>query len=306
MRMAFGNLFDDVAPLIEKGARPLSQFKDYLQRCFPTLKPRLGIAKSFKTVIEIVQEKCTMINIACLEGIVERYHIKTAERHITTYKETVDTFCGEIKLSVCESAKLIIGPSSYLKCEKIEFVLEWNTDEHTLDEIRGLLWKAFGDMANKVLVKKAEEGNSIIVTCNAPQYIMDTLSRKAEENLELLKKEGVVKLTIGYKIIWDAPRIYEPVPTQEPLLEPVSIKDPLLDPIPTKKHLLDAVPTQEPSLDPVPFQKPSLDPVSIKEPSLDPVTIKEPSLDPRAIKKPLLDLLPTQETSLDLTSKNPH
>ena len=212
MRMAFGNLFDDVAPLIEEGTGPLSQFKDYLQRCFPNLKPRLCIAESFKIVIEIVQEKCTMINIACLEVIVERYHIETAERHITTYKETVDAFCGEIKLSVCENANLIIGPSSFLKCEKIEFVLEWNTDdEHTLDEIRGLLWKAFEDMANKVLVEEAKKGNSIIVKGNAPQHIMDTLLMKAKENLEQLKKKGVIKLTIGYDIILDAHRRYDVV-----------------------------------------------------------------------------------------------
>ena len=207
MRMDFGNLFDDVAPLIEEGTPSLSQFKDYLQRCFPNLKPRLSIAESFKIVIEIVQEKCTMINIACLEGIVERYHIETAERHITTYKEKVDAFCREIKLSVCESANLIIGPSFFLKCEKIEFVLEWHTDdEHTLNEIRGLLWKAFGDMANKVLVEEAKKGNSIIVTCNAPQHIMDTLLMKGEKNLEQLKEEGVIKLTIGYDIILDAHR----------------------------------------------------------------------------------------------------
>ena len=212
MRMAFGNLFDDIAPLIEKGARPLKQFKDYLQRCFPNLKPRLDKAKSFKVVIEIVQKKCTMINIACLEGIVKRYQIKTAESHITTYKKKVDTFCGEIKLSVCESANLIIGPSSFLKCEIVEFVLEWNTDdEHTLYEIRGLLWKAFGDMANNILVKKIKKGNSIIVTCNAPQHLMATLLMKAKENLKQLKEEGVIKLTIGYDIILDVHRRYDVV-----------------------------------------------------------------------------------------------
>ena len=212
MRMDLGNLFDDVAPLIEKGAQPLSKFKDYLQRCFPNLKPRLDIAKSFKNVIEMVRERCTIINIACLEGIVERYGIKTAESHITTYKKKVDKFCGEIKLSVCKSANLMIGPSSFLKCEKIEFVLEWNTDdEHTLNEIRGLLWKAFKDMANKVLVEEAKKGNSIIVTCNASQHLMDILLMKAEENLKQLKKEGVIKLTIGYDIILDVHRRYDVV-----------------------------------------------------------------------------------------------
>ena len=251
MRMDLGSLFDDVAPLIEKGARPLTKFKDFLQRCFPNLKRRLDIAKSFKCVFEIVQEKCSIINIACLERIVERYHIETAEKHITTYKEKVDAFCKEIKLSVCESANLMIGPSSFLKCEKIEFVLEWNTDdEHTLNEIRGLLWKAFRDMADEVFVEEVKKGNSIIVTCNAPQHIMDTLVVKAKENLELLKQKGVIKLTIGYEIIWDAHKICEPsadpVPIQEPLLHPVSII----------KHSLDPAAIKEPSLDPVSTQEP--------------------------------------------------
>ena len=212
MRMAFGNLFDDVAPLIEKGAQPLRQLKGYLQRCFPNLKPRLGIAKSFEDVIEIVQEKCTMINIACLEGIVKRYQIKTAESHITTYKEKVDTLCEEIKLTVCESANLMIGPSSFLKCEIVEFILEWNIDdEHTLNEIRSFLWKAFGDMANNILVEEVKKGNSIIVTCNAPQHLIATLLMKAEQNLEQLKEKGVIKLTIGYDIILDVHGRYDVV-----------------------------------------------------------------------------------------------
>ena len=219
-----------------------------------------------------------MINIACLEGIVKRYRIETAEKHITTYKEKVDAFCKEIKFSVCESANLMIGPSSFLKCEKIEFVMEWNTDdERTLNEIRGLLWKAFGDMADKVFVEEVKKGNSIIVTCNAPQHIMDALSMKAEKNLEQLKEEGVIKLTIGYKIIWDAHKpSVDPVPTQEPSLDPLSIKKPWLDPVTMKEPLLDPAPTQEPSLDPVPTQQPSLDPVTIKEPSLDPVSTQDP------------------------------
>ena len=205
LRMAYGGLFHDVAPLIEEYVQSLSNFKDYLQSCFPELKPRLDIAESFKDVIKIVQEKCTMINIVCLEIIVKRYQIKKAERHIRTYKKAVDTFCSKIQLSVCDSANLIIDSPSFLKCEKVEFVLEWNTnDEHTLDEIRDLLWKAFEDMADIVLVKEARKGNSIILTCNAPQNIMDTLLTKAEENLWQLIDKGVIKLTIGDFTIWDA------------------------------------------------------------------------------------------------------
>ena len=72
------------------------------------------------------------------------------------------------------------GPSSLLKCQTIKFVLEWKTSERTFNEIRELLCKTFGDIADRVLVNEAKEGNSIIVTCYAPQHIMDILQMEAK------------------------------------------------------------------------------------------------------------------------------
>ena len=43
----------------------------------------------------------------------------------------------------------------------------------------------------------------IIVTCYAPRHIMDILQMEAEKHLDLLIKEGLLKLTMGYHIIWD-------------------------------------------------------------------------------------------------------
>ena len=58
-------------------------------------------------------------------------------------------------------------------------------------------------MAKRVLVKVVKKGNSIIVTCHAPQSIMDALLMKAELNLKELQKLGLIKLTLGYYIVWD-------------------------------------------------------------------------------------------------------
>ena len=176
---------------------------------FPELKPQLSIAESFNDIMYIVREKCTTINIVHLEGIVDHFNIEEAKVLITTYKSEVDKLCKEIKVRVCENEDFMTGSSSLLKCETIEFVIEWRTDEHTLEEIRKLLWKAFGNMAKRILVNKTKEGNSIIVICYAPRYMMDVLLKEAEKNLSQLKEMGIIKLSIGYNVIWDARKRYE-------------------------------------------------------------------------------------------------
>ena len=220
MRATFGKFIHTVVPLIKSAIMPsssqitsslqevpspLEELKTYLRRCFRELKPQLNIAKSFDDVMQIVEEKCSVINVACLENVINYYNIDDAKAHITAYKSAVDKFCEEVKLSVCENENLsfMTGPSSLLKRETIEFVLGWNTDEHTLSEIQNLLWKAFGDVAKKVLVKELRKGNSIIVTCYAPQNLIDILFVKAEKNLDLLKKMGLMRLTIAFHTIWD-------------------------------------------------------------------------------------------------------
>ena len=197
-----GELFLVVSPLIES-AVTLKDLKRYLRLCFPELKPQLSLAESFDDVMDVVREKCTIINITCLEAIVKHYKIENAETQITSYKLEVDTFCEFVKLSVCENEDFMPDSSSLLKCETIEFILEWNMDEHTLREINDLLWKAFGSMAKRVLVKEVKKGNSIIVTCYASCCVVDVLVIEVKTRLDILKEMGLIKVTVGYYTIWD-------------------------------------------------------------------------------------------------------
>ena len=195
-----------IAPLIESGVTlpKFKELKTYLRMSYPELKHQLSIAESFDDIMDIVRGKCTPISIACLESIINRYNIKEGQAHIAAYQSEVDKLCKEIKLRVCEHEDFMTGQSSPLKCETIEIVVEWKTDEHTLEEIKELLWKAFGDMARRILVKKAKESNSIVVTCYAPRYMTDALLKEAEKNVTQLKQMGIIKLSIGYNVIWDA------------------------------------------------------------------------------------------------------
>lgn len=203
IRAKLGELIYSVTPLISDMIPSLEEFKKYLRRCFRELRPQLAIAQTFDDIMDAVEEKCTIINICCLETIVNYYKVKEAQNYITAYKSEVDVFCAEVKLNVCENKDFITGPSSLLKCDTIEFVLGWKTDEHTLNEIRDLLWKAFGDMANKIFVKELKKGNSIIITCYAPQNVMNILLMEAEKNLHLLINLGLIKLSIGYITLWN-------------------------------------------------------------------------------------------------------
>ena len=203
MRVTFGNLFNNVAPLIKASIPSLKKLKRYLRMCFQELAPQLSKVKSFNKVIYIVQDTCTIINICCLESIVDHYEITKAKTLITEFKKQVDTFCENVKADICLKQNFKTASSSHLTCESIEFVVEWKTNECTLRHIKGLLSKAFEDMAKSVQVRAVNEGNSIIIICYAPLRLMDFLLMVAKSNLDLLKEMGVIKLTIGYHIIFD-------------------------------------------------------------------------------------------------------
>ena len=157
LRVAFGNLIATVAPLIDKSISSLKNLKMYLRRCFQELRPQLSQAKSFGDVTELVEDKCTIVNIDCLEAIVNHFNIEEAKEHISYYKMKVDEFSKEIKSRIYKD--FMTGPSTLLKCETIEFTVEWATDERTLSDIRELLSYTFGDMADRVIVRSIKEGN---------------------------------------------------------------------------------------------------------------------------------------------------
>ena len=129
----------------------LEEFKRFLGRCFRELKNDLMYAKSFDDVIDLlIEEKCTIVNIGCLEIIFNHYNIEEAKAQIVAYKSEVDSVCEELKVKICED--FMTGPSSLLKFETISFSLEWRPNSDILSDIKELLSKAFGDIAKRINV----------------------------------------------------------------------------------------------------------------------------------------------------------
>ena len=203
MRVAFGKLFVNVSPHIESGITSLKDFKKYLKTLYPELKPQLSSARSFDAVMEVVRNKCTIINVCCLKAIADHYKLREVKQQITKFKTKVNRFCKNMKAKICFEQTFNITFCTHLTCNTIVFVLDWEPDEYTLDDIKNLLSKAFKNMADSVQVITISKGNSIIVTCYAPQHMMDILLMIAEESFDLLKQSGVIKLTFGYFTVFD-------------------------------------------------------------------------------------------------------
>ena len=154
-----GTLIDDIAPLIEKSIPSLNHLKTYLRRCRPELKPRLKDANSFDDVMEVIEDECSVTNVALLETIVNKYSIQDAGDKILAYQTHLDEFCKNKLTMFCDYPLKRLS-SSLLTCETIKFVLEWKPSERSLSDITALLRITFQD--NRVEVVVIKEGNSII------------------------------------------------------------------------------------------------------------------------------------------------
>ena len=97
----FRNLIRTLTSLIAVKITSLNEFKSFLKRYYKELKPQLAHANTFVDIIPLIEEKYNVINISCLETIVNHYDVEDAKVHITDYKMEVNTFCEKVTLSVC-------------------------------------------------------------------------------------------------------------------------------------------------------------------------------------------------------------
>uniref|UniRef100_A0A1X7TZX6 SH3 domain-containing protein n=1 Tax=Amphimedon queenslandica TaxID=400682 RepID=A0A1X7TZX6_AMPQE len=234
-----GTLIHNVVPLIKAVIPSVDDLKTYVRRCRSHLENQLDQAETFDAVIRVIEKECSILNVSVLEAIVNNYSLQDAGDMILAYQTHLDEFC-ENKLTMLCDCQLKRLSSSLLTCETIKFVLKWNPSEHSLSSIRALLWKTFKD--NQVEVVVIKEGNSIIVTCYAPHYLMESLLVTARDNIDMLKEMGLISLTIGYYTVYDEHVIDEEVKSLMKKLEIVeSERDDLHEENTKLKDIIDTL-----------------------------------------------------------------
>ena len=200
----YGIFRDKIIPLLSSKI-PVSpeELKNFLGHTYSELVPEITHAQSIDAIINIVGGRINIINIAMIETIAKRYDISEAKDLVTQYKKEIHTFTSDMKLKLVLDKKLS-PPISSLICETIKFVLDWEPSDRSLDDIRRLLKKAFDDSSIRVIVRSIHKGNSIIIICYAPRYLINVLLLEAQANLHVLKEEmNLIQLNIGHFTVYN-------------------------------------------------------------------------------------------------------
>lgn len=209
IRAEFTNFFTKVRDVFNIAQLPADKLKHSLQDYNPHIKSQLIDASSTDDILDIVREKCSLIDITCLEIIVNYFNLLEAKEHIESYKSELNEFCNKISahLALKETFRVVTTPSP-LKCETIEFLLAWEFKdnqalEDALRNIKDILTVSFEKLAKIVQVIEIADRHSITVTCTFPFIQTTLLIAKAQETLESLKKRGLIKLIIGHCVVFD-------------------------------------------------------------------------------------------------------
>ena len=129
----------------------------------------------------------------------ERFKIKEAKKLIKAYNNTIQSFCKE-KVCKCLRKCFQVKEPSLLKCETAVYVLDWDPEDCTLEDVKNILAVS---VEGNVQIRDLRKGKSIIVTCFFPLSLTPFLIAKAQETLLDVKKKGLISLTIGYCTIYD-------------------------------------------------------------------------------------------------------
>lgn len=174
-----------------------------LLRCgFGESEQSLSNVTTVEGVMNIVFDKCNLINIAPVDIIANHFKIKEAKELIAEYQNSIDEFCSNADIKGILDK--LLSTENISNSDTVQFVLSWEADDHTLNDIRRLLEKAFKVLNKRIIVQSIHKGNSIIIICYGPHHLLAALFLEAQDNLTVLIKEfGLISLMIGHYTVYD-------------------------------------------------------------------------------------------------------
>ena len=207
IRMEFGAAFYNIGQAIMKSlSSNIEDLKKFLQYCLPDIKPQLMNCTSIDDVLDVVYNQCTLIDISCLEEIVKQFKIKDAEPYIIAYNKLIEEFSQSVAVRLCLKEKFQVASAPFpLKDETVKFVIDWDKDDikiYTLKDISDILSVSFErELSKRIKIIVVEDNDSITVTCTFPHRLAPSLTAKAQEMVEIMKKKGVIRLIFARCII---------------------------------------------------------------------------------------------------------
>ena len=202
IRKSYGRMIYNVRKAIKNSNIDLKDLKDFIISYNSCLSKKVARCTDVLKVLRVIEtNECSLINIEPISAVVEEFKVEEAEEYIKEYKEKLKESCRKMSEDLfCKEKFSNLGSSPSLQCETVTYVFDWQPDEKKLEDITDILSKVSGKF---VKLKFINTGKSIIVTCSFPHFLIGALIINLMENLEILKKNKLKKLMIGYYTVWE-------------------------------------------------------------------------------------------------------
>ena len=196
VRKAFTKMFRKVRSAVIMCDPPLEEIKVFLEDYASDLEDKLEEITTLHGILRVIKKNCTLIDFSILEAVVEEFEISEAQRHIDDYRREMEESCRSLSVSLCCNERFeAVRSRPSLQCETATYVFDWEPEEHTLKDVKDVLSKSSGKL---VKIKYINKGNSIVVTCSFPHSLTGAVIISMIEHLDMLIKNGLMKLTVGY------------------------------------------------------------------------------------------------------------
>ena len=205
MKTKLSTLLDKLFPIIVNQIQHISDFRHYLDRGLPELRPHLPPIQSFEEATKLVTLRTTVIHVEGYRSIVDRFEMEDGKPLVDEYETEIDRFCSQTTLDLVLGIKFL--PLVVLKCETIKIAMEWeNFHERTLEDVRKLRETIFGSLYIRVTIRQIywdEEEETIVILLHFPRYLTDSMLVTAQRNFKDVKDLGLAQLLVGHYPIFD-------------------------------------------------------------------------------------------------------
>lgn len=163
IRCEFGTFFNVVREYISKSCQ-VEELKTCVIDCFQDTKFQLVEAKTCEDVLNVVREKCSLIDITGVEALVKRFNIVKAHDVIEEYKLKIEEFCKDVS----ENPSLKKNLDDINSCDRntyeaAVFLLDWSADESMQEDIKAILSHSLSILSKNIQVSvrnKSDEEQS--------------------------------------------------------------------------------------------------------------------------------------------------
>ena len=202
MRTSYAKMSCNVRKAIEAASVDLEDLKDFIITYDSSLEGKIDHCDTLSSVLRVIDKECSLVDITLFCAVVEHFKVTEAEKYIEEYRTKLNKFIHSVSIALClkEKLKAIEDYQSSLQSEKVIYTFDWQPEEKKLEDIKDILSKTSGKL---VRIKYIDSTNSITVTCTFPHSLTGVLIARVMENMQFLKDNGLMRLTIGYWTIWE-------------------------------------------------------------------------------------------------------